>query len=81
MKSRQEFTNETEYKQYLKYYFAGQAMTKFINMENMFNIVSITQNAVETANQLIIRLEADDKEQRDYKPEEEPIEEIPPIPE
>lgn len=68
MKSRQEFSTDAEYKQYLKYYFAGQAMTRFINTENMFNVVSITQNAVETANQLVMRLEADDKEVRGEEP-------------
>lgn len=75
MKSRQEFSNEDDYKQYLKYYFAGQAMTAIIMTQNVFNLVSTTQNAVDTANQMIIRLEEDDKEIRDYKPEE-PTEEI-----
>lgn len=75
MKSRQEFSNDADYKQYLKYYFAGQAMTALIMNRNAFNILTTTQNAVETANQLVIRLEADDKEQAEYKPEEPPREE------
>ena len=77
MKSRSEFTNEADYKQYLKYYFAGQAMTALIMNRNAFNILTTTQNAVETANQLVMRLEADDEEVREEEPPRDEGEELP----
>ena len=77
MKSRQEFTNESDFQNYLKYYYAGQAMTALIMNKNAFNILTTTQNAVETANQMVMQLAANDKEEREYKDQDQEAE-IPP---